>query len=338
MSTNKTNITAIKYQLPVIQELKKIGFKSQHRTIKAFFEYAPEFVKDNEDDLIGILLKWFDPDTYNFDKSANNDMDFTFDPILQEAEDRIKRLNNTGNIEFEDYYKVVHPVHKKNPDVLKSIWEKKKVQYAIETHALFLYPKPFGLSQKEANQYTLLNELYRLIIRRFLSVDMFKIPPVYQSSYQTQITAAEKRLDDHLEKQAKSKDKQRSNTIIKQMHEHQLRLLKTLEYEEGFERYRSINERAFHYLEQIYHPPQNKNYINQTTSIEHKEIVIREYLKSQTPEVKRSRNSKGKGIRKAKKTKIKNYIKKHPNKNNSEVARALKVNRKTVAKYRNEDH
>ena len=74
--------------------------------------------------------------------------------------------------------------------------------------------------------------------------------------------------------------------------------------------------------------------MSSTTSIEDKEMVIKQYFKSQSSAVQKSRNSRGKGFHKANRKRIVEYFEENPGSSNSAAARALSLDRKTVRKHK----
>jgi hypothetical protein len=314
---------AMKYPLPEIPELKKLGFKFKFNTIKEFFTYAEDFVKDHNDEVFNYLIPGFNLKLYEL----TIEQDTCDDTYLFRLNDRILRLAQ-GKIEKEDYLFVVHPVHKNDHSVLVKVWTNRRMRYAIDSRLVLYYPKAFGVEPIEAINLTLLNELFVRVIRK-LPKDAF--PPLREidQGYQQKINYLENKLKIPDRYGVISPSKKLHNMMIN----HSIDKVKDAMYHDIFSRSLSTAERASY----IYNRVGVDIYITkqaQPTSIEDKQMVIRYYLKTFTSKVQKKKNSNGKGINRDREKKIKKYIKKNPDANNSEVARALGASRNTVRKYR----
>ena len=308
----------MKYTLPTVEELKELGFKFEFNTLDEFPKYANEFVKENDDKLFKILIPDFDPDEY--EETVKLDSCSWYE--IQRAEEKIKRLAS-GIIEKDDYRFVVHPVHKRKPDVLISAWTKRMMKFGLESKALLYYPKVFGLTPIDAIHETLLNELYRIIIYH-LPQKSFE-PPLKkeESTYQDQINILEYNLL-HSPPKSKIKSARIRLSIDK---------IKEAMYEDFFSKSISQPEKVSRFFYRIISNFDLRE-INRMTNLDDKQLIIKYYLKKQTSIVSKSKNTRGKGLQLAKKNRIIKYIADNPDANNSKVARALKVSRNTVRKYR----
>ena len=309
------------YKLPIAEELAELGFKSDFEKLNDVFEYTKEFVEYNYKKLIKVLLADFDLIAY----SETINLEITDDPLIDELEDRIKRLRS-GKIQKDDYQFVVHPVHKTSRKVIRNAWEKRRDKYALDAKLMLYYPTAFDLSPDEAIKQTLLNELYRKIIQN-LPIDSFGKPPEYKSKHQDRI--------DHLERQLLLHNAYKSVNVSIQY----VRIKAAIEaekddlYKEMFSRKTTQKQKANRLFFRILTNP-HIQFVNQSTSLEDKELVIKQYLKLQSKEVKKIRNTRGRNVHKNKRDQIAAYWANNPDHSISQVAKTLKVDRKTARKHK----
>ena len=62
----------MRYRIPVIQELKQIGFKIEHSTLNEFFLYSKKFTNENRSEVMDLLMPGFDGDVYEERKQYIN--------------------------------------------------------------------------------------------------------------------------------------------------------------------------------------------------------------------------------------------------------------------------
>ena len=313
-----------KYKLPEVEQLKKIGFKFEFYPMKEFHGYAKKFVIENDDELFKILIPDFDVERYEWTVEEESCPEYE----IEKADERIKRLKS-GDIETTDYRFVVHPVHKNSCKVLINAWEKRKARFGIDSQQLLFYPKTFGVTPLEAIHTTLQNELYRIIIQQ-IPFDFFEAPPKDEfKSYKDQMD----RLYDRYDLSNLKHGSLRYN-FRKQILYNSLEGVKNSLYDEIFARSLSVVQRVSRLFPKIKIPTRHFEKMSSTTSIEDKEMVIRQYFKSQSSAVQKSRNTRGKGIHKANRKRIVEYFEENPGSSISSAANALGLDRKTVRKHK----
>lgn len=307
-----------KYTLPEVEKLKETGLKFEFNTIDEFFRYAEIFVQEFDDELLKILIKDFDIEYYEETVKLNTCLYLQ----IRRADEKIKRLGN-GTIEKDDYRYVVHPVHKDNLQVLISAWVKRKMKFGLDSESVLYYPKAFDIDPLSAIHLTLLNELYRQIILK-LPIESFEsIKEKEKCPFQPQINTLEQKLHSLSAK----------NKLLSVAIKHNIEKVKEAKYEDFFSKRMSTSEKASMFARRIWTKYEFYEY-HEVTNLEDKELVIRHFLKEQSPAVQKSKNSRGKGLQIAKRKMIIQYCHDNPDANNSQVSLALKVSRNTVRKYR----
>lgn len=313
---------ATKYKLPIVDKLREIGFPFKFDSISEFFKNTEKFVKEHDNQLFPILIKGFNTKSYlnHLEDDECNDTEIT------DIDKRVSRISN-GFIEKDDYLFVVHPVHKSRPEVIITAWQRRKIRYAIDKQTFLHYPKAFNVSPVNAIHTVLLNELYRMLILHLPQNSFPKLPhdkDLFQQYYADL---------NYIEYQYSTSNN--PNSLLPYVFRNEReRLLNNL-YQDVFEQKRTVLDRASVY----YHKIQRWESIylplpKQSTSIEDKEMVLRQYLKKQSKKVQKSRNTRGKGIHKANRQKIINYFKANRNSTISAAARKLNMDRKTIRKHK----
>lgn len=318
-----------KYKLPEVALLKKLGFKFEHYPLKGLFEYAEEFVNENDDSLFNLFLPDFD--ICEYEESIEEESCWHYE--IKEADKRIKRLR-TGRIETGDYRFVTHPVHKDDHLQLVKTWEKRKQRYGLDTKAMLFYPKAFGFSPEEVIHQTLLNELYRQLIFRLPHESFIKPSNDVVKFYFDHINTIEYRYDKILSKYDKGSNAYKIQQSLLQL---KIESLNNRMYESMFENSLSTEERRSVLYYRILSNNGNFNQMtpmNRTTSLEDKESVIRHYLKTQSSDVQKARNTRGTGSNEKKRKRIVRYFEEYPYASISAAARDLKLDRKTVRKHK----
>ena len=308
-----------KYQLPTAEELKQIGFKFKHNTIQETIEYIKEFVKKNRSEVMEIILPGFDGEVY--EERLNSTDVYTH----QESKDIMKRISRikSGFIVHTDYFFVVHPKYRDDENILVRAWKNRLKKYSVDSQ-LAMYDQTFlGINDDEAIDLVFYNELLRYIILK-LPDNEFKTKNDSLAKINDEIHKMGNKIDYYLRNE---------NPLLLRAAELSYKKLIEAKYEFMFSSSESIAQKATRLYEKI---KANKNpwKVIACTTVEEKETVLRHYLKKQTQKVVKSKNTRGTGAHKIKKKKIIKYLEKHPDANNTEVAKALGVNRKTVRKYR----
>lgn len=308
-----------KYKLPVVVELTQIGFKFKHRTIQEATEYIKEFVKNNRSEIMDIILPGFDGEVYE------ENLESTDVYTNQESKDIMERISRIkrGFIVHSDYFFVVHPKYKDDENILVKAWKNRLKKYSVDSQ-LAMYDQTFlGINDDEAIDLVFYNELLRYIILK-LPGKKFKAKNDSFDGINNEIYIMRSKFDSYL---------QNGNPLLFRAGELNYKKLIEAKYELMFSSSESVAQKATRLYGKI---QTNKNpwKVIECTTVKEKELVLRHYLKKQTQKVVKSKNTRSTGTHKTKRKKIIHYLKKHPDANNTEVAKALGVNRKTVRKYR----
>lgn len=310
---------AKQYKLPKSQELKKIGYTLNYNTLKEAQDYPERIAKINRAEIASIILPWLDGST--FDNPEDN-IDVLKHLVTSEIIQRLTRISK-GSIIKSDYFFVVNPQYKNDASKLKRAWIKRFRKASVDLQVAMYDPTLLDENQDEAIDLVLHNELLRYIILQLPEEE-------FDASYD-KFSSINKQIKD-------ARDKRHlyyNQGIISRgsFHEKRAELLLERKYELMFSSNETVEQRASRLYTKIkkHERPQN---LLECTSLEEKQDVIRYYLKKQSSNVVRSKNTRSKNIHQDKRKKIVNYISKYPDKNNTQVANALGVNRATVRKYR----
>lgn len=313
------------YRLPEVIWLKELGFKFEFNTLKAVFPYIKNFVTQNRSAVSqGVFQKsekelndYIDDDTYPSEF-----------PDVISIVPRLARLQN-GMIEKSDYFFVVHPKFKDDPTILHNNWFRKLSKYAIDLKIILFDPSYLSLTKSEAIDLVLYNEVLRWIIRT-LPVDNFTYTENPLKDITDEISSLTYKIGNLLERQLRTPTNGR--TLVN-FYKTKLEMLQAKKWHQMFNgnENREMKASRLYYKVKFISSPTG---INQTTSISEKEAVVRFFLSSQSHDVIKSKNTRGRGILPKKRALIQQYISDNPLQNDSEIARNLGVNRKTVGKYR----
>ena len=313
----------MKYFIPKTDELDYLDFQFEFNTIKETIIYIKKFAKQNKQDLIELFFPGLDPDEYEHrqtymkcDKDNN---------VLEIVKTKIRI--GAGKIQKQDYMWVVPPWLKDNKSVLMNVHHKRLEKYMIDTRLAFYDQSYLGKSRKKAQKLVLYNELLQLIIKS-LPDDPFGIPAM------NTVISEPDRIKHNI---FLSKDKaisylQNGNELLAKYCFHNANKLEYELYELLFSNKQTVMDKAKKSLNSIL--AQNKfNRFPKYTSIQEKENIILQYLKLQTPKVRASNNSRGKGVNANKKQTVILYHSQNPDASISEIARNCNVDRKTVRNY-----
>lgn len=309
----------MKYQLPEAEALKEIGFIFKHNTMKDAIKYIKDFVKVHRSEVMEVILPELDGAVY---EERLGIIDIFTSPDSAEIIERLSRLKR-GIIVKSDYFFVVHPKHKNDKNILIKVWTNRLKKYSVDTQ-IAMYDQSFmGINDDEAIDLVFYNELLRYFIRILPSCE-FNEENDSLCQINKQIVEMKEKCGYYL----------RTNHIL-------LYRVIILSFEKlieaKYELLFSSNESTAQKATRIFSKAQshrNPMCLSECTTVEEKVLVLRHYLKKQTPTVVKSKNTRGSGTNKIKKKKIVLYINGHPDANNTEIAKALGVNRKTVRKYR----
>lgn len=317
------------YQLIIVEGLRDIGFNFEFKTLNEVTKYTKQFIKDNREKVIMFLYPFATSEDDFIESLKNRPADFEF-PEVDEIIPRLERLSK-GKIIQSDYFFVVHPRFKDDSEMLYRIWEKRYLKYVIDIKIVLYDQSNTGLDQEEAINLVLYNDILRWLVRR-LPMDEFLWPNYPFKDINDEISLLNHKIRE-IERDEKRDSKKKTGRTLKGFYKMKINILQKRKYHKMF----SMSEITIERVSRIYNKmefvsaPYN---IYETTSIDEKEKVIRFYLKKQSADVIQARNSRGKGKNTAKRKMIKEYLADNPSSNNSEVARALNVDRKTVKKYR----
>lgn len=313
------------YRLPEVIWLKELGFKFEFSTLKTVFPYIKNFVNLNRSAVIqGVFHKsetelndYIDDDTYPSEF-----------PEVRSIVPRLARLQS-GMIEKSDYFFVVHPKFKDDPAILRNIWSRKLSKYVIDLKIILSDRSYLNLTKSEATDLVLYNEVLRWIIRT-LPVDNFAYTENPFKNINTDIRSLSNKIEDKEALQTKNPFRSRS---IVNFYKAKLETLQVKKWHLMFNgnENREMKASRLYYKVKLTSSPTG---IYETTSISEKEAVVRFFLSSQSHDVIKSKNTRGRGILPKKRALIQQYISDNPLQNDSEIARNLGVNRKTVGKYR----
>ncbi len=310
----------MKYKLPEVAQLKELGFEFEFNTIKDAIMNIKRFVKKNKPELIELFFPGLDADEYeDRQKYINCNSDPTVTEILK-AKFRISR----GKITKQDYMWVVPPWLKDNKSVLMNVYQNRLEKYMIDSKLAFYDWSYLGISRKKAFKLVLQNELLRLIIKN-LPPD--PIGDIKKSKKLKKIKHINRRIKEL--KNRGMKYMMTGNELLSRACFHNATKLEWKKYELTFLIKNNVRQKAGKTLDKII---TSSGYDNHT-SIAEKENLIRQYIKLQTHQIRKAKNSRGAGLNSTKKKSVLLYNSENPDASISEIARQCNMDRKTVRKY-----
>lgn len=311
------------YKLPIVEKLKEIGFNFQYDTLKKATDYMINFVKNNRDEIVYIIIPEFDLSNY---EELAKETDAYYYPNTREILHRMIRLKDIfNNIEKSDYYFKIHPKYKNDRDVLYNFWKNQYFKLSVDSRVVLYDQSLFGITDSEAIDLVFYNELLRLIIKK-LPESEFKIGADPLAYINSEIYELNETIRNYKHKNSKLMDI-RWHCLL-----HRLDRCYDQKYEEMFSQNQSVEQKAVRIFYKIL-DFEKPNSLHKCTSISEKEAVLRYYLKKQSEKVVKSKNTRGTGLNRNRADKIIEYTKNNPNASIKQVADALNVNWRTAKKY-----
>ena len=314
------------YKLPEVEKMKNIGFKFEFDTINEALKYIKKFAKQYKGSLTGLLFPWLNDEKYEEMTKTRNCNNDPFVLSIVKAKMEISK----GKIEKQHYMFVVPPWLKDNKKVLIGVHQKRLETYMIDSRLAFFDCSYLGVGKRKAKKKVLHNELLQWLIKSIQDDELGDVPEDDRSK---------KRNDLLFEIDQQSWKGQQYNEDGRKLSS--LACYKKVEqcnyelYELMFSKKPTVKQEALRTWDKINNPGIGGS-IYYSTSIEAKENVIRQYLKTQTPKIRSTKNTRGTGINAKKKLSVQAYKAKNPAASISEISRKCNVDRKTVRKYLNE--
>ena len=278
----------MKYQLPEVEELKEIGFKFKYNTMQKSKDYMKDFVKNNRSEVVDVILPEFD--VLDFEEQIE-ETDLLTHPVTSEIIQRMIRLKN-GFIEKNDYYFKIHPKYRHDRDVLFNFWKNQYIKFCIDSQLVMYDQALLKISEDEAIDLVFYNELLRFIIRKLPNSE-FKIEDDPFEDINSEIGDLVWKIRSFIPR----RDNRMS--IRYGCYENSLQRCYDQKYEDMFSLNQTVEQKAvriYYKLLNCKHPSD----LFECTSIPEKESVLRYFLRKQSDKIIESKNTRGKGVNKAK--------------------------------------
>lgn len=313
------------YHLPKVEQLDDLDFQFEFNTMKEATNYIRNFVKNNKQSLIDLFFPGMDPDVYKERKKNINCKNNEEVTQIINAKMRISR----GRIKREDWLYKVPTFMKYEKKILLEVHQNLLERYMIDSQLAFYDQTYMGIKRKKGMKLVLHNELLRLIILYLPENPLGDVEEVENTEALDKLYKRYKNLI------IKNHELKNRNSLFPGIYRYNILKIQDQIHETIFSSKRDVRQKADRTLHLIGNNPLES--INpKYTSIKDKENVIRQYLKTQTQQIRSSSNSRSKGINAKKKQSVLSFKSQNPKASISEIAQKCSVDRKTVRKYLNE--
>ncbi|MCD6301787.1 MAG: hypothetical protein J7L82_06960 [Staphylothermus sp.] len=339
----------MKYKLPLPDNLKRIGCPSEFATLKLAKESLRDFADRSTMLILRTLFPLVDYSIPGANISSNHDSP---ELVVQYFEDIFEGL---GHKIIDKYMsrKVLSRYTYKKLDFNINIWPKKYAYYVIDSQFAAHSQARLGIDKEEALKEIAYNLILRnviLLIDKYLVIEWgVEAPKIKRVKYEIEILNNPSDFPDEPLAKARSVRSQHNEVEARKDElEVLMSVWKKIVTVRAYFDLHSIHLTQFLYPPHNYHKISPSSVIsgrNRTTafakalsatSIKDKENIILQVMRLQGKAVRKSKKSNGSGKNKKKRERFQKYFQDHPHASNKEIVDAIKLDVKTVKKYREE--